>query len=133
MASVQAFGCVCADADTARNPVEDIIVQNQKPTKWNGRKLDIGVYKAGKLLVMQKDVPVGGHAEFMLQPKLFFAVVHKMYARHVVRKIFTSLEIISALTECDLHEYENGVIVSLKPNQVDWNNLKYRFSAEHIA
>lgn len=59
--------------------------------------------------MVQRDVHIGDQVDFMLQPRVFFAVVRNMY----VGKIFTSLEITSAMTEFDLSNYPNGIVVSL--------------------
>ena len=70
---------------------------------------DVGVYKEGRLLVVQPDVHVGNQTDFMLQPKLYFGVVRNMN----VGDTFTSLEITSSLTEFDLSSYPNGLEVTL--------------------
>ena len=70
---------------------------------------DVGVYKEGRLLVIQPDVHVGNQIDFMLQPKLFFGVVRNMK----VGETFTSLEITSSLTEFDLSNFPNGIEVTL--------------------
>ena len=70
---------------------------------------DVGVYKEGRLLVVQPDVHIGNQIDFMLQPKLYFGVVRNMH----VGDTFTSLEITSALTEFDLSNFPNGVEVTL--------------------
>ena len=84
---------------------------------------DIGVYKNGSLLVVQKDVHTGDQVDFMLQPKLFFGVVRNM----VEGDVFTSLEITSTLTEFDLSNFPNGINVTLK--QLPGGG-KYEFTAE---
>lgn len=70
---------------------------------------DVGVYKDGRLLVTQKDVRCGDQVDFMLQPKLFFAVVRNCQ----VGDIFTSLEITSNLSEFDLSNFPHGLEVTL--------------------
>ena len=71
---------------------------------------DIGIYKLGRLLVTQPDVPVGSQVDFILQPRLYFGVVRNMR----VGDTFTSLEITAALTEFDLSIYPNGITVTMR-------------------
>ena len=80
-----------------------------RPQGWTGRKYNIGLNKAGRLLVIQEGVHVGDQADFMLQPKLFFGVVRNMH----VGQTFKSLEITQSLTPFDLSEYPNGLKVTL--------------------
>ena len=86
---------------------------------------DVGVYKEGRLLVIQPDVHVGNQIDFMLQPKLFFGVVRNMK----VGETFTSLEITSALSEFDLSNFPNGleVILNEKPG-----GGQYSFSGQSM-
>ena len=80
-----------------------------KPKSWSGQKYDIGVYKSGRLLVVQKQVRVLDQVDFMLQPTLYFAVARNMY----VGKVFTSLEIMTSMKTFDLSQYPNGLEVTL--------------------
>ena len=91
------------------NPNGTIVTENIQPSAWSGRKFNVGVYKDGKLLVTQKDVHCGDQVDFMLQPRLFFAVVRNVY----VGQVFTSLEITSNLSEFDLADYPHGLQVTL--------------------
>ena len=91
------------------NPNGTIVIENKPPTAWNGQKFDIGVYKDGKLLVTQKEVHVGDQVDFMLQPRLFFAVVRNV----TIGDVFTSLEITSSLAEFDLSNFPQGLQVTL--------------------
>ena len=117
---------VCADKAAAANPENTIVIRNKKPKAWSGRKFDIGIYKSQKLLLVQKDVRVGDQVDFTLKPIISFAVVRNMH----VGKVFTSLEITSALTEFDLSEYPNGIIVTLKQKG---SSGQYEFSAESMV
>ena len=84
---------------------------------------DVGVYKSGSLLVVQKDLRIRDQIGFMLQPKLFFGVVRNIEEGDV----FTSLEIISALTEFDLSNFPNGINVTLRQLPGDG---QFEFTAE---
>ena len=84
---------------------------------------DVGVYKEGRLLVVQPDVHIGNQIDFMLQPKLYFGVVRNMH----VGDVFTSLEITSSLTEFDLSNFPNGIEVTL--NQAPGGG-RYSFSGQ---
>ncbi len=76
---------------------------------------DASLYKSGKVLVTQKDVNVGGQANLELQqPILFFGVVRNLN----VGDTFTSLDITEALTEFDLSQFPNGLIVTLTQEPV---------------
>ena len=86
---------------------------------------DVGIYKNGELLVVQKDLHTGDQVDFMLQPKLYFGVVRNM----VVSDVFTSLEITSFLTEFDLSEYPDGLKVTLSQTG---GGGEYKFIGEHL-
>ena len=107
------------------NPDGTIVIQNKPPRAWNGRKFDVGIYKDGKLLVTQQDVHVGDQVDFMLQPRLYFAVCRNV----MVGEIFTSLEITSYMKEFDLANYPHGMQVTLKEAA---GGGKYTFSAVNM-
>ena len=113
-------------AGAPTNPNGSIVIKNVPPATWSGRMFDIGVYKNGSLLVVQKDVHIGDQVDFMLKPKLYFGVVRNM----VEGDVFTSLEITSSLTEFDLSDYPNGIRVSLK--QLPGGG-QYEFSGEAMS
>ncbi|XP_019863959.1 PREDICTED: uncharacterized protein LOC109593212 [Amphimedon queenslandica] len=96
-------------ANTQANPNGSIVVKNLPPCTWSGRMFDVGVYKDGGLLVVEKDVHVGSQAVIMLKPKLYFAVVSNM----VEGDVFSAMEITSSLTEFDLSDYPDGLKVTL--------------------
>ena len=117
---------LCTDKGAASNPENTIVIRNKKPKAWSGRKFDIGIYKSKKLLLVQKDVRIGDQVDFTLKPIISFAVVRNMH----IGKVFSSLEITSALTEFDLSEYPNGIIVTLKQRG---SSGQYEFSAESMV
>ena len=86
---------------------------------------DVGIYKNGGLLVVQKDVHIGDQVDFMLQPKLYFGIVRNM----VESEVFTSLEITSFLNDFDLSEYPDGLKVTL--TQLGGGG-EYKFTGEHF-
>ena len=86
---------------------------------------DVGIYKDHLLLPTQPSVHVGDQVDFMLQPKLYLGVVRNMQ----VGDVFTSLEITSALTEFDLSEFPNGIVVILKQEPAGG---RYSFSAQQM-
>lgn len=106
------------------NPNGTIVIENKPPTTWNGRKFDVGVFKDGKLLVTQSEVHIGDQVDFMLQPKLFFAVCRNLQ----VGDVFTSLEITSCMTEFDLSNFPHGMEVTLSEAA---GGGKYSFSAQN--
>lgn len=91
------------------NPDSTVVVENKPPCAWNGRKFDIGIYKCGNLLLMQKGVHVGDQVDFIVEPKLCFAVCRNID----VGDFFPSLEIVSYATEFDLTQYPQGMEVVL--------------------
>lgn len=108
-----------------RNPDNSIVIKNQPPSAWSGRKYDIGIYKDHQLIVLQKDVHTSDQVDFLLQPKLYFGIVRNMQ----VGDVFTSMEISSALTMYDLSQYPNGIVVTLEQTP---DAGKYIFSAESM-
>ncbi len=98
------------------NPNNTIVVKNTPPLggTWSGRTYDVSLYKSGKLLVTQRDVHVGSQADIELQPKLFFGVVSNLH----IGEVFTSLNITEALTEFDLSQFPNGLMVTLTQEPV---------------
>ena len=107
------------------NPDAAIVVKNLKPKSWTGQKLDIGMYKSGRQLVVHKAVRVNDQVDFMLQPKLYFAVARNMYAG----KAFTSLEVSSTMTLFDLSQYQYGMEVTLNQKPVSG---EYSFTAKSL-
>ena len=114
------------DFGTHPNPDNAIVIKNVRPKTWSGRKFDIGVYKNGKLLVVQKEVHIGDQVDFLLQPRIFFGVVRNMH----VGSVFTSLEITSSLAEFDLSNYPYGIVVTLTEAG---GSGEYKFTGEHAA
>ena len=76
---------------------------------WSGRKLDVGIFKNGRLLITQKDVHSGDQIDFLLKPKIYFAVIRNCQ----VGDVFTSMEITTKMTEFDLSNYPNGLEIIL--------------------
>ena len=109
----------------ADNPNNSIVIKNQKPKTWTGRTFDIGIYKSGRLLVVQKGVRIMDQVDFMLQSKLYFAVARNMH----VGKVFTSMEISSKMTMFDLSQYPNGIEVTLTQTP---GGGEYSFSAASL-
>jgi dynein heavy chain 1 len=105
-----------------KNPNGTIVCKNTIPSGWSGRKFNVGIYKNQNLLVTQQDVHVGDQVDFMLKPKIYFAVVRNMH----VGEVFTSLEITSSNTEFDLSDYPNGIKVTLSEAS---SGGKYTFTA----
>ena len=91
------------------NPNDTIVVRNSSPDSWTGRKHNIGLYKNGKLIVVEQDVNVGDQVDFMLKPTLYFAVDRNK----TVRATFTSVDISQCFTPFDLSSYQNGLKVTL--------------------
>ena len=92
-----------------KNPNNAIVIRNVHPSSWSGRMFDCGIYKNNRLLVVQKEVHINDQVDFMLQPKISFAVARNLQ----VGPIFTSLEIQSQMTDFDLSEYPTGLVVTL--------------------
>ena len=73
----------------------------------------------------KKDVCPNDQVDFMLQPKLYFAVARNLQ----VGSIFTSLEIQSEMTEFDLPQYPSGMKVTLDQAPVGG---AYTFTASEL-
>ncbi len=86
---------------------------------------NIGVYKDSRLLVVQPDIRILNQVDFMLQPKLTFAV-----ARNIkIGDTFTAAEISSGKSTYDLSQYPNGIAITL--TQVPGSG-EYQFSAAQL-
>lgn len=102
-----------------------IFIKNIRPRAWFGRKFDVGVYREKRLFLVQKDIRVNDHVEFVLEPKLCFGISYNVK----VEQVFDSLQMMNYVTEYDLREYPNGIQVSLheKPG-----GGEYEFIAEQL-
>ena len=103
------YNICISETGVRTNPNNAVVVKNVPPFAWSGRMFDIGVYKEGRLFLIEKKVRVGNQIDFVLQPKLYFAVVHNVRVGHV----FESLDITTGLTEFDLSNFPNGIEVTL--------------------
>ena len=108
------------------NPKNTIVVKNNKPQSWPGRVFDVGVYKSGNLLVTENAVRIGDQVDFMLQPKLYFAVSRNMK----VGQTFTIEEITSVMTMFDLSDYPEGLLVTLTQEKMGG---EYSFAGSEMA
>ena len=88
---------------------ELIVVKNIAPKAWSGRDFDVGAYKDDRLLVIEKGVRVKTKADFLLQPKITFAVAQNI----APGQTFTSADITSSQATYDLSKYPDGVLVTL--------------------
>ena len=98
------------------NPDNAIVVRNVKPSSWSGRNYSVGVIKGSKMIMTQRQVPIGDQAVFILEPILYIGVVQsdKFISAW---QIFTNSEIAEmtdALASFDLRTYPNGLKVLLK-------------------
>ena len=89
-------------------PNNVIVVQNAIPASWSGRMFDVSLYKSDRVLLTQKDVHVGDQVVMELRPILYFGIACMSGG-----DVFTSLETTSSLTEFDLSNYPNGLVVTL--------------------
>lgn len=108
------------------NPGGTVVIQNMKPKWWDGQTFNIGIYKNRHLMLMQKDVAVGDQVDFVLQPKLFFAVAKDMY----LGKIFQSVELSTTPVEFNLTQFPNGMFITLF---YDKDTTEYTFEAEEMT
>lgn len=114
-------------------------ILNQKPGTWSGRIVNVGLYKDGKLFMVEPGVGVGNYAELSVSNKLYFAVVvHSEQSDFITSgKMFvplfsmqeapvapnmlqpTVLEAqVSQLKEVDLTKFPNGVTVTLTQDKI---------------
>ena len=131
-------------------------ILNEPPSSsdpWKGRVVNIGLYKGKDLFMIEPSVGVGSYAELTMNKKLYFGVlVNDSKSFFVPGKTFipniisttvdvfydvssstipandiTVLAQFSQLTEVDLNNFPNGVVVTLTQDKV---TKQFTFSAE---
>ena len=102
-----------------------ILIQNERPKSWKGQKLDLNLYKSGRLLMTKQRVLPGGEAEFVLRPILCFALVRGgVHAGKVVSPQEMN-EVADVMAEFDISQSSRGINVTL--SEV---GSKFMFTAE---
>ena len=104
-----------------RNPDDMIVIKNVTPITWSGRSFDVSLYKGGRILLSEKGVRVGSQAHMMLKPMLYFGIVMETVAGETPNTLQTA----SSLTEFDLNNFPNGLVVTLKEEP---GSGQYKFS-----
>ena len=98
------------DHKAKRNPHDAIEVNYLPSSEWTATPINIGVYKGGKVFLLQKNVSVGNKADFVLQSKLSFGTT---LSDPKTGEQF-SVAIFSEKIEVDdLSKHPNGVLVEV--------------------
>ena len=110
------------------------MIYNKPPAAWSGRKLNIGLYKDEKVLIVKRDLRVGDYVELKPTNKLYFCCMESASPtspRFDINAVFTnarsvnrgdSIDFFDAeftpLTKIDLHQYPNGMEVIVQENEM---------------
>lgn len=91
--------------------------------QWEGRAVNIGLYKGGDLFMAQTNVGVGNYVEFELHQKLYFGVLVNWEDLTSINEILE----VSQITEIDLTQFPNGLDITLTQES---NTKKFKFSTK---
>ena len=91
--------------------------------QWEGRAVNIGLYKGGDLFMAQANVGVGNYVEFELHQKLYFGVLVNWEDLTSINEILE----VSQITEIDLTQFPNGLDITLTQES---NTKKFKFSTK---
>ena len=110
------------------------MIYNKPPAAWSGRKLNIGLYKDEKVLLVKQNLRIGDYVEMKPTNKLYFCCMEVASSTHPsfdINAIFESarrrsladdVDFFDAeftpLTQIDLHQYPNGVEVTVQENEM---------------
>ena len=110
------------------------MIYNKPPAAWSGRKLNIGLYKDEKVLLVKQNLCIGDYVEMKPTNKLYFCCMEVASPTHPsfdINAIFEStrrrslgddVDFFDAeftpLTQIDLHQYPNGVEVTVQENEM---------------
>ena len=108
-----------------------IIIKNTPPSNsnWSGQMYSVGIYKLNHLLLVHRDLHVGGQACFQIKPILSFGVAEKG-SMHT-GEVFTDPEqsLITSPTDFDLEKFPNGIVITLNEDPAGG---RYHFTAEEM-
>ena len=101
------------------------VIHNRPPTTWTGRRINIGIYKEDKLLLLHKNLCVGEYCELRPTKKLYMCcMTEESPDGHVVSllgkkdSIGTIDVAFTPLVQVDLTHYPNGVDIELTEVEV---------------
>ena len=110
------------------------MIYNKPPVAWSGRKLNVGLYKDDKVLLVKQDLRVGDYVELKPTNKLYFCCMGSASPTHPsfdINAVFSSARRgstgddvdffdaeFSPLIQIDLHQYPNGMEVTVQENEM---------------
>ena len=110
------------------------MIYNKPPAAWSGRKLNIGLYKDEKVLLVKRNLRVGDYVELKPTNKLYLSImesaspthpsfdINAIFASSRRRSIGDDVDFFDAeftpLIQIDLHQYPNGVEVTVQENKM---------------
>ena len=110
------------------------MIYNKPPAAWSGRKLNVGLYKDEKILLVKQDLRVGDYVELKPTNKLYFCCMEVASPTHPsfdINAVFASarrgsirddVDFFDAeftpLIQIDLHQYPNGMEVTVQENEM---------------
>ena len=113
------------------------MVYNKPPSTWSGRKLNVGLYKDGNVLIAKRNLRVGDYVELKPTNKLYFSCmeVPSPTCDFDINDVFVNAQRrrpsssetnqtdffdaeFSPLTQIDLNHYPNGVDIFLQENEL---------------
>lgn len=115
---------VILEATAALNPDDIVLIKNLKPRTWEGRQMDLGVYKGSSMLLVQRDVGAGSQAMFYINPILYFGVMKSVK----VGDAFHSFSNLQKYFRVNLNDYSSGLKVILQREETTG---KFVFKAKH--
>ena len=111
------------------------MVYNKPPSTWSGRRLNVGLYKDGNVLLAKRNLHVGDYVELKPTNKLYFSSmeVPSPTCDFDIKNVFVNAQRrrssfseatdffdaeFSPLTQIDLNHYPNGVDITLQENEL---------------
>ena len=110
------------------------MIYNKPPAAWSGRKLNIGLYKDEKVLLVKQNLRVGDYVELKPTNKLYLCCmevaspsspgfdINAVFANTNRRSFGEHVDFFDAeftpLTPIDLHQYPNGMEVIVQENEM---------------
>ena len=110
------------------------IIYNKPPAAWSGRKLNIGLYKDEKVLIVKRNLRVGDYVELKATDKLYFSnmevesasspgfdlnAIFENGRRGSIREDIDFFDAeFTPLTQIDLQNYSNGMDIIIQENEL---------------
>ena len=107
------------------------VIYNNPPVAWSGRRLNIGLYKDGKALILKRNLRVGDYVEMKPTNKLYFCCMESASPtdpsfdiNSVICRKSTGDDVdffdaeFTPLMQVDLDQYPNGMEVTVQENEM---------------